>query len=253
MDTRFWGPSGWKLLHLITFAWHGNLVEVHDFFNTLAYVLPCKYCRANLSEHIITDPVEAANTPEKLQRWLWRIHNMVNAKLRTQHMCRYEDPPFAETSRFYKERLAQGCTRTTFDGWEFLFSVADTHPMGRTGRNTTPLQGAPESAYTTPLLRNRWNVMDSEERLTYYKKFWTMLPGVFPFIEWRDVWAETDAHTWDTRKETMTNLWKIRSAMEKKLDLVNRTDYSSLCKVLQTYRSGCSTSSRSKTCRKKRT
>ena len=54
MDTRFWGPDGWKLLHSIT----ENYPTVPDkknkdlyrkFFLSLPYVLPCVYCRKSLT------------------------------------------------------------------------------------------------------------------------------------------------------------------------------------------------------------
>jgi hypothetical protein len=43
--------------------------------------------------------------------------------------------------------------------------------------------------------------------------------------------------------------------MEKDLELLNRTTYSSLCKEIHDHKSGCSSSvsARQKTCRKKRT
>ena len=92
MDTRFWGPSGWRLLHLITFAYEPerDKKNVCKFFHKLPYVLPCKFCRASLSEYMLEDPVEdACASPEKLQRWLWRIHNKVTAKLRAAGSVSY--------------------------------------------------------------------------------------------------------------------------------------------------------------------
>ena len=43
MDTRFWGPSGWKLLHLITYGYpqEPTLENRHTyglFFNSLKYI-----------------------------------------------------------------------------------------------------------------------------------------------------------------------------------------------------------------------
>ena len=252
MDTRFWGPSGWKLLHLITFA--SPKKDLCAFFNTLPYVLPCKFCRASLSEYYMEDPCEKA---DNLSRWLWRIHNKVNEKLRGQNLCKHENPPFSEVQAAYKEKLAQGCSQTVFEGWEFLFSIAENHPYSRAGSTTTPLAGCPEvSTLTTPLLRNRWNVMEAEERFIYYKKFWDLLGPALPFENWREVWLEKSkpfAADWSsTRKSTLQHLWKLRCALEKSLDLLNTTDYLSLCRQLQSVRSGCYKSTRSKTCRKKR-
>ena len=254
MDTRFWGPSGWKMLHLITFSKPQVASTICDFFETLAYVLPCKYCRASFSEYTLEDPIQnSCKSPIELQRWLWRVHNQVNAKLRGQGLAHHEDPTFSAVSRIYKHKLAEGCSRTTFDGWDFLFSVADNHPLSRASRASSPLQGAPPvETLATPLERNRWNVMPPEERMVYYEKFWQLLPQVLPFEEWRAVWKRFGHANWTSQKLSVRSLWAIRCALEKELDLLNRTTYSNLCKVLQSHRSGCSTATRGKTCRKKR-
>lgn len=255
MDTRFWGPSGWKLLHLITFANESNFNKraICDFFELLPYVLPCKFCRASLSEYIQELPIQC-KSPLTLQKWLWEIHNKVNAKLRSQGIATEADPSFLEVQKIYEEKYNQGCSRTTFDGWDFLFSIAENHPMSLSGRASIPLEGAPSlESLKEPLERNRWNVMTSQERLVFYEKFWKLIPEVLPYPTWRQVWRTTRQKEWSTRKLALQTLWKIRCAMEQKLELLNRTNYSSLCKVLQNHRSGCQKSTRSKTCRKKRT
>jgi hypothetical protein len=43
MDTRFWGPSGWRLLHLITYT-YDPITQRHamrKFLEALPYILPC--------------------------------------------------------------------------------------------------------------------------------------------------------------------------------------------------------------------
>jgi hypothetical protein len=247
MDTRYWGPSGWRLLHLMSFSSTPNKDDVCCFFNTLAYVLPCKYCRKSFSENILKDPVTEA---ESIPKWLWRIHNRVNAKLRTQHLCKSNDPSFQSVEKMYKERLAAGCTRTTFEGWEFLFSIAEAHPLSRQGRISVPIPGHPAlEELGSPLEKNLWNVLTPEERMVQYTKFWTLLPKVLPFSEWSTEWKGGIP---GTRKGLLRYLWDIRCTLETKLELLNRTSYSSLCKELQHHRSGCSSSVRGKTCRKKR-
>lgn len=247
MDTRYWGPSGWRLLHLISFdAPTLNKKDVCDFFNALPYVLPCKYCRKSLTEYMIADPAECQ---ENMARWLWRIHNDVNDKLRAQRLSNVENPPFKVVKDFYQKRLEAPCTRTSFEGWEFLFSIAEAHPMSAAGRASEPIQGAQESS--DPLQRNRWNTMTPAERLPYYRVFWEKLPLVLPFPEWRAV-AKHLKGSWDTRQESLKSLWAIRCEMETKLELLNRTSYASICKELRQYRSGCSSSRRGKTCRKTR-
>ena len=243
MDTRFWGPSGWRLLHLIAEADgpHGALKE---FFGTLPYVLPCKFCRHSLSGYIQETPIEFP-----INKWLWAIHNKVNAKLRSQHLPVEPDPPFAAVRRIYKERLAAGCSRTKFEGWEFLFSIVENHPLSR--GVITPMPDTPEKVADHPLERNRWNVGPPEERMVYYQKFWELLPRVLPFPEWRRIWASCSVD-WSSRAAALKTLWGIRCRMESELELLNQTTYSSLCKELRSHRSGCSKSVRARTCRRKR-
>jgi hypothetical protein len=178
------------------------------------------------------------------------MHNRVNKKLRTQRLCRAVDPSFQAVKKIYTERLEAECTRTTFEGWEFIFSVAESHPLGRQGRSSIPVQDHPAlDTLTEPLERNQWNVMTSEERMKHYMKFWELLPEVLPFPEWSAVWRGDIP---SNRSDLIKYLWKIRCNLESDLDTLNRMSYNSLCKELQRYRSGCAKSVRGKTCRKKR-
>lgn len=266
MDTRYWGPSAWRLLHLMTFgAKKRSAKAICEFFETLPYVLPCKHCRASLSEYITKDPVDCAIKEDRLERWLWRIHNAVNAKLRRQRIPTTPDPPFEKVADFYEARLAAGCSRTAFEGWDFLFSVAEAHPFSRGARVSTPIEGHPpleKLAAAGPLERNRWNVMTPEERMPFYDRFWELLPEVFPFPEWSTAWrrakaglsetrggpAKTDAPQTCSREGCLKGVWAIRRAMEEDLELLNRTTYASLCKELRYNRVGCGR----KTCRRGR-
>lgn len=255
MDTKFWGPSGWRLLHLIAQAGRGPLPA---FFESLPYVLPCKFCRKSLSEYIEEDPIPSKKGD--FPKWLWRIHNAVNAKLRRQGILKSpaaEDPPFKKVEEIYKGRLELGCTRTTFEGWNFLFSVAESHPFSRQARGSLPIQGHPpiSALVKAPALElNRWNLLSPEERLPYYNRFWTLLPQVLPFPEWTKAWERASDGTTNTkcRTDCLKGVWTIRRTMEEDLELLNRTTYSNLCKDLRTFRSGCSSSTRGKTCRRNR-
>jgi len=252
MDTRYWGPSGWRLLHLISFSKSADPKNLIPFFWTIPYILPCKYCRKSFSENMEKEPIDTAASPAK---WLWTMHNKVNAKLRSQHVGHVgTDPRFKAVEDIYEERLASGCSRTSFEGWEFLFCVAEAHPLSRQARASTPIQGHPPiETIMDPLERNRWNVMEPEERLVYYTQFWKLLPTVLPFPEWTKAWKTASSMGEALcRKECLKGLWTIRRHMETELELLNRTSYSSLCKELQRHKSDCSKSARGKTCRKKR-
>ena len=100
MDTRFWGPDGWRLLHSITIGYpekpsseDKQLYSV--FFKILKYVLPCIYCRRSYEQYINELPIEPfLKNKKSLSEWLYHIHNKVNAKLRGQGLNPNSDPSF---------------------------------------------------------------------------------------------------------------------------------------------------------------
>jgi hypothetical protein len=200
------------------------------------------------------DPLEPAlNTKGDLTRWLWRIHNDVNKKLRSQSLAQEPDPPFEKVTEFYESILATGCSRTDFPGWDFLFSIAELHPLSKSARGSVPIPGVDCETLKTKEEKNRWNCLDPDERMPLYKKFWQSLGKTLPFPEWRKSWGKhAKQATLETRASTIKWLWRVRCKMEKDLNLLNSCKYKNLCKTLKTHRSGCSKSLRAKTCRKKR-
>ena len=255
MDTKYWGPSGWKFLHLITFAEEHPIKQKKNlecFFSTLPYVLPCKFCRASLSEYIELHSIEKAlnsSEPYAIGKWLWKIHNCVNDKLRTQKLLhRQEDPPFKAVKDLYIEKFNAGCTRTTFEGWEFLFSVIESHPYSKQSLSSIPMEGAP-SVIGSLLEKNKWNMLPAKDRYKMFERFWSCLPNVLPYKEWQEIWLNCSTD-WSSRKSSLKTLWGIRCAIESQLKLLNNTNYYSLCRELRTHRSGCSKSRRARTCRK---
>jgi hypothetical protein len=122
MDVKFWGPSGWELLHLITVT-TGGLKEKKELFSTLDEILPCKYCRQSAEQFIKEDPPS-----NNIAVWLYDFHDKVNQKLHKQHL---EDPNIPEPQKspsfttilkkfqnILKERTVK------YPGKEFLLSVA---------------------------------------------------------------------------------------------------------------------------------
>ena len=120
MDTRYWGPSGWQLFHLIAL----KSEHPEDVLSQMKDVLPCKFCRASTTEFVHEHPLRG--DPGK---WLYEIHNMVNNKLRTQ--CKDDpsvinpggDPSFESVREHYMKLKP-----TEIPGRDFLFSVAINYP-----------------------------------------------------------------------------------------------------------------------------
>lgn len=267
MDTRFWGPSGWRLLHLISFTYEPTDVAHRDaverVFTLLPYVLPCKFCRESLSIYMEEDPLILTTKPA-FSKWLWRIHNKVNAKLRSQGLLHEADPPYESVKKVYEERAAAGCVRTDFEGWDFLFSLAENHPFAMSSRNSLPIEREETQRRSTAntlsveaslILRNRMNTLTPEERFEKYVEFWSCIGAALPFKEWRDAWrvcSSVDEDAIQRRSSWIRHLWKLRCCLEMKLELVNRDTYASVCKRLVEHRSGCGKKPRAKTCRKEK-
>jgi hypothetical protein len=88
MNVKAWGPGAWDFLHTVTF----NYPEDPDvtkregyraFFFDVDEVLPCSYCRDSFRHFIKRHPVEPhLGDRYALVRWLYRMHNLVNKKLK---------------------------------------------------------------------------------------------------------------------------------------------------------------------------
>jgi hypothetical protein len=87
MQANEWGPSAWKFLHTVTFAYPQDPDEetkknYKDLFSNLRYTLPCSFCRSYFTQiykYISIDPY--LDSREGLTWWLFVVHNLVNRKL----------------------------------------------------------------------------------------------------------------------------------------------------------------------------
>jgi hypothetical protein len=249
MDTKFWGPPAWRLLHLIAAA----KKTYRPFWDLLPFVLPCKFCRASLTGYYEKLPLEAP-----LDKWLWKVHNQVNAKLRGQGQKLPADPAFSVVRRVYQERLDAGCTRTEFPGWEFLFCIADNHPAMSP---SAPMPDCKDEEICdidvmSSHEKNKKNLLTPEERMEYITQFFEAIPHVLPFPEWKASWnkhatrAGSVREAMKQRSTILTWLYTIRCGMEQDLGQLNKESFYGLCKELKKHRSGCGKSRRARTCRK---
>jgi len=258
MDTRFWGPPAWKLLHMASFQYNPKTQkeDMLTFLSLLPFVLPCKFCRKSLTEYYSADPPSAAmGSAATLSRWLWRIHNCVNDKLRSQGQKVAPNPSYKDVETQYSAYLHEGCSRTQFPGWELLFCILDNHPLSKEGRSSKPFS---DEAPTTPddLEKNRLNLLKPEERLTYIEHFFEVLPQILPYKEWTQSWLRHAGDASDLgkgRRKAVAWLYNIRKHMEDDFDLQNKDTYLGVCSTVAAHRSGCSKSTRARTCRRNRT
>jgi hypothetical protein len=218
MDTRFWGPSGWELFHLIAF----RSPHPDDVLNLMKDVLPCKFCRASTTDYVHDHPLRG--NPGK---WLYEIHNRVNNKLRTQ--CSDDptvvnpgpDPAFEAVKAKY-----MAMKPNKVPGRDFLMSVAYVYP-------DTPEQ----------------------TDMALQRTFMHALAKAYPFEELRTVFAEyVKAREPALESQRVYTKWMygLLKALSSKTGSRIPT-YRGYSHHVAYYKSGCSKKSyHGKTCRKMR-
>ncbi len=137
MDTRFWGPSGWKMLHLIAemspeIIPSGIQKIYHKFFTNFQYLLPCKYCRKSFAKYITSLPIDNyLNSRNDLTKWIYLIHNKVNNKLRKQGYCTSPNPDYKIIKDTYQNlaiSLKEPIQNIITIGHDFIGSIIINYP-----------------------------------------------------------------------------------------------------------------------------
>ena len=254
MDTRFWGPSGWKLLHMISFDYTysaENAITYAKFLETIPYILPCKFCRSSLTDYYRQHPYTNRqltngymNPLLDMKRWMYTIHNCVNNKLRQQGLYTGHNPTFATVTKQYEKWMNTPWEAQLTACWDFLFAVAYHYPKYI---KVEPMPDSPplEACKGDVCEMNKWNVLPVKERMIWFKRFWAYLPAVLPSeigTRWRQIRLKPTLHS---RQATLEWLWKMRCA----LDTHFKDPYTAICKRIQSYSSDCK---HSYTCRRKR-
>lgn len=261
MDTRFWGPSGWKLLHLATFDYKyspSNEVTYAQFFESLPYILPCKFCRASLTDYYRQYPFLTPNATTvkldhtlDLKKWMYNIHNCVNDKLRKQGLNPNTDPKYSEVKEFYDKWVKCDWQQQLSTFWDFLFAVAYNHPK-ESSLHSKPMPDCPKEIYKCKdkCEKNKWNVLSLSDRLYWFRRFWLYLPAVLPAEiarRWKEV-EKKNPPTLDCRRSSLAWLWRMRCG----LDTTFKDPYTSICKRISAYSSDCGKKKEAITCRKRR-
>ena len=254
MDTRFWGPSGWKLLHLVTFEYTPKQAKpMADFLETLPFILPCKFCRASLTDYYRQHPFPKGELIVNfdVKKWMYKIHNCVNDKLRKQGLNPSPDPTYQKVKQFYDKWRTCDWKQQLSTFWDFLFAVAYNHPI-QTTPHSKPMPDCPAEVYqcNDKCEKNKWNVLPPRDRMYWFTRFWSLLPAVLP-VEIAKKWKEvecTHSPTLESRRSTLAWLWRMRCG----LDSTFQDPYTSVCQRVASFSSDCGKKKRAITCRKRR-
>jgi hypothetical protein len=91
-----WGPFFWHTIHIIALGYPINPTYTDkkcakEFFESLAYLLPCGVCREHYAKHLEANPISTfVDTKKDLLKWTILIHNEVNKSLNKPIWTEYE-------------------------------------------------------------------------------------------------------------------------------------------------------------------
>ena len=98
MLTTVWGPPMWHFLHTMSFNYPVKPTQedknhYKDFIYNLRYVLPCKYCRINLTSNLKEKPLQMCHmeSRETFSRYIYELHELINKMLKKQSNLSYCD------------------------------------------------------------------------------------------------------------------------------------------------------------------
>ena len=96
--TAVWGPMLWSYLHTMSFNYPTNPTadnkkQYREFIINLQYVMPCKFCRMNLTKNLKDLPLTMNHmqSRETFSRYVYELHETVNRMLNKKSGLTYED------------------------------------------------------------------------------------------------------------------------------------------------------------------
>jgi hypothetical protein len=88
MLTTVFGPPMWTFLHIMSFNYpikptEENKKHYRDFVYNLRYVLPCKYCRINLTNNLKKKPLLMCHMKSRaaFSKYIYELHELINKML----------------------------------------------------------------------------------------------------------------------------------------------------------------------------
>ena len=98
MMVKVWGPIFWTAIHTMSFNYPihptpEDKQHYREFVLNLQYILPCKYCRINLTNNLKKKPLQMCHMKnrETFSRYLYELHELVNKMLHKQSHLSYHD------------------------------------------------------------------------------------------------------------------------------------------------------------------
>jgi hypothetical protein len=116
--TKIWGPALWHALHTISFNYpvHPTVEQkrqYRQFILNLRNVLPCKYCRQNLTKNLAAMPLTMDHMASRdaFSKYMYRLHEKVNTLLKKKSGLTYAD--VRERYEHFRSRCKTDPTKNT--------------------------------------------------------------------------------------------------------------------------------------------
>ena len=98
MLTTVWGPAMWHFLHTMSFNYPiepsaKDKKHYKDFVYNLRNILPCKYCRINLTNNLKKKPLLMCHMANRatFSRYIYELHELINKMLNKKTHLSYCD------------------------------------------------------------------------------------------------------------------------------------------------------------------
>jgi hypothetical protein len=98
MLTSVWGPPLWHFIHTLSFNFPVKPTrlqkrEYKKFILNLKHILPCKYCRINLTKNLKSLPLQMKNLKDRdaFSRWVYHFHEKINTMLNKKSGLTFEE------------------------------------------------------------------------------------------------------------------------------------------------------------------
>lgn len=98
MLTTIWGPCQWHFLHTMSFNYpvlptDDDKEHYRNYVLSLQYILPCKYCRINLTKNLKKLPLNIEHMENRFtfSKYIYDLHETVNTMLGKKSGLSYND------------------------------------------------------------------------------------------------------------------------------------------------------------------
>lgn len=96
LSPNVWGPFFWHTIHIAALGYpkeptYTDKRSAKEFFEALAFLIPCAICRQHYAKHIQANPISPfLDTRHDLFKWTVMVHNEVNKMLQKATMTEQE-------------------------------------------------------------------------------------------------------------------------------------------------------------------